>query len=89
VPIDRSIILNPDDSKLNSSVIQWLDEIHKRTKADIFLLDTEDKNEDGSLRTDSKEQLKLVIYGDMLTKENAKVHVLVMIDRIVRELSRV
>jgi hypothetical protein len=64
-------------------VIQWLDEIHKRTKADIFLLDSEDRNEDGSLRTDSKEQLKLVIYGDMLTKENAKVHVLVMIDRIV------
>jgi hypothetical protein len=83
VPIDRSIIINADDFKLNPSVIQWLDEIHKRTKADIFLLDSEERNEDGSLRTDSKEQLKLIIYGDMLTKENAKVHVLVMIDRIV------
>jgi hypothetical protein len=64
-------------------MIARLDRIADTTKADIFLLDPEPRNEDGSSKTASKEQLKFVIYGDMLTKENAKVQVLIMIDQML------
>jgi hypothetical protein len=77
------MIIKSETSSLDPSVLQWLDEIHKRTKADIFLVDPEERNEDGSPQATSKEQLKFIIYGDMLTKENAKIHALVMVDRMV------
>lgn len=84
VPVDRGMIIKDENSTLDPSILEWLDEIHRRTRADIFLLDPEDRNEDGSPQANSKEQLKIVIYGDMMTKENAKLHALVMIDRKVR-----
>jgi hypothetical protein len=78
------MIIKSENSPLDQSVLTWLDEIHKRTKADVFLVDPEELNEDGTPQASSKEQLKVIIYGDLLTKETAKIHVLVMIDRMVR-----
>jgi hypothetical protein len=77
------MIIKSDNLPLDQSVLTWLDEIHKRTKADVFLVDPEELSEDGTPNASSKERLNVVIYGDLLTKENAKIHVLVMIDRTV------
>jgi hypothetical protein len=77
------MIIKSDNSGLDERVVHWLDNIHQRTKADIFLVDPEERNEDGSPQIASKEQLRLMIFGDMLTKENAKIHALVMIDQMV------
>jgi hypothetical protein len=82
VPLDRHMLFKDDESQLSSTVITYLDKIADTTKADIFLLDPE-KTDDGTPDVNSKEQLKLLIFGDMLTKENAKVRILIMIDQMV------
>ncbi|KAF2668201.1 hypothetical protein BT63DRAFT_414230 [Microthyrium microscopicum] len=83
VPVDRGMLFKDEQGDLPERIINVLDQIAKNTKADIFLLDPEERNEDGSSKTASKEPIKLVIYGDMLTKENAKVHFLIMIDQLL------
>jgi hypothetical protein len=82
------MVIKGDGSKLDENILKWLDTVAERTKADIFLIDNEERNEDGSPKVSSKEHLKIVIYGDMLTKENAKIHILIMIDQMVRLFAR-
>jgi hypothetical protein len=72
-----------DKFEIGETIGNWLTDIHDRTRADIFLVDADERNEDGSPRSDSKEQMKFVIYGDNATKENAKVRILIMIDQLV------
>lgn len=83
MPVDRSIIFKGEHRQPNEDVVKWIDEIAERTKADIFLVDNAERDGNGSPKPNSKEQIKFVIYGDMLTKETAKVRILIMIDRMV------
>jgi hypothetical protein len=78
------MIVKGDGLQLDEQVLAWVDNVAEATKADIFLVDDEERNGDGSSKANSKEQLKFVIYGDMLTKENAKIRILVMVDQMVR-----
>ena len=77
------MVFEGEESTIAKFTISSLDEIAKITKADIFLVDPEEKNEDGTPKTNAKELLKLTVYGDMLTKENAKIRILILIDQIV------
>jgi hypothetical protein len=78
------MVIKDENSEVDPSILSWLDDIANLTKADIFLVDPAERNEDGGIVANSKEQLKFVIYGDMLTKENAKIRILIMIDQMVR-----
>jgi hypothetical protein len=65
-----------------------LDDTANLTKADIFLLkpkpiDDAASINNGSTEAPSSERLRLVIYGDMLTEEHAKIRLLIMIDQLV------
>jgi hypothetical protein len=83
IPIDRHMIFDGDRPMIDKNKLNHLDSVANITKADIFLMDTEERNEDGTPKTGSKEPLRLLVYGDMLTKENAKIRILIMIDQIV------
>jgi hypothetical protein len=37
----------------------------------------------GSIEATSSEKLRLVVFGDMLTEEHAKIRLLIMIDQLV------
>jgi hypothetical protein len=83
IPIDRNMVFEGEQPIIAKFTLGSLEEIAKITTADIFLSDLEDKNDDGTPNTTSKEMLYLTVYGDMLTKENAKIRVLILIDQIV------
>jgi hypothetical protein len=78
------MVIKEENGTVDPSILSWLDDIANLTKADIFLVDPAERNDDGGIVANSKEQLKFVIYGDMLTKENAKIRILIMIDQMVR-----
>jgi hypothetical protein len=84
VPVDRTMVIKDEKATLDQSILRWLDDIANVTKADIFLVDPAEKDDDGGIMANSKEQLKFIVYGDMLTKENAKIRILIMIDRMVQ-----
>ena len=77
------MVIKDENAAVDPSILSWLDDIANLTKADIFLVDPAERNDDGGVVANSKEQLKFVIYGDMLTKENAKIRILIMIDQMV------
>ena len=77
------MVFEGEESSVAKFIISSLDEIANITKADVFLVDPEEQNDDGTPKTNSKELLKLTVYGDMLTKENAKIRILILIDQIV------
>lgn len=83
VPVDRHLLFKNDQGKLPQPMVTRLNKIADTTKADIFLLDPEERNEDGSSKTNTKEQLRFVVYGDMLTNSNAKMQILIMIDQML------
>jgi hypothetical protein len=80
------MVIKDENAALDPSFLHWLDDIANVTKADIFLVDPAERSSDGGIVINSKEQLKFIIYGDMLTKENAKIRILIMIDQMVRSL---
>lgn len=77
------MIFEGEQPTISTLTLGSLEEIAHVTTADIFLSDLEDKMEDGTSNTTSKEMLYLTVYGDMLTKENAKIRILILIDQIV------
>lgn len=68
-----------------------MDEIAEVTKADIFLLEARTKRKDsdsmsfsGTLdRTVDSNKLRIQVYGDMESAENAKTRLLIMIDKLL------
>jgi hypothetical protein len=83
IPIDRNMVFEGEQPIIATFTLGSLEEIANVTTADIFLSDLEDKLDDGTSNATSKERLYLTVYGDMLTKENAKIRVLILIDQIV------
>lgn len=78
----------PDGSTvISKAFITYLDDTAKITKADIFLLKAKPLDDAASINGNSEaansEKLRLVIYGDMLTEEHAKIRMLIMIDQMV------
>ena len=71
---------------LSASFLTALDETAKITKADIFLLKPKQIDDaaslNGSIEVTGAEKLRLVIFGDMLTEEHAKIRLLILIDSL-------
>ena len=68
-----------------------MDEIADKTKADIFLLEAKSKRKDSdsisfnnSLDTAMDSRLRIQVYGDMESSENAKTRLLIMIDQLLQ-----
>lgn len=72
---------------ISSAFLSALDETAKITKADIFLLKAKQIDDaaslNGSIEITGSEKLRLVVFGDMLTAENAKIRLLILIDQMV------
>jgi hypothetical protein len=83
IPIDRHMVFVGEQHVLNENYLNELNRIADTTKADIFLLDPEDKDDESSLKLTTKEPLQMVVYGDMLTKEHAKLRILILVDQMV------
>jgi hypothetical protein len=68
-----------------------MDEIADKTKADVFLLeakarrkDSESASTNGNFETSMDNRLRIQVYGDMESCENAKTRLLIMIDQILQ-----
>ena len=68
-----------------------MDEIADKTKADIFLLEAKSKRKDSdsisfnnSLDAAKDSRLRIQVYGDMESSENAKTRLLIMIDQLLQ-----
>ncbi len=68
-----------------------MDEIAEMTMADIFLLDTKLKRKDSdsisfnnALDKSMDNKLRIQVYGDMESSENAKTRLLIMIDKLLQ-----
>jgi hypothetical protein len=72
---------------ISAAFLSALDENANITKADIFLLKPKQIDDaasmNGSIEANGSEKLRLVIFGDMLTHENAKIRSLILIDTMV------
>jgi hypothetical protein len=71
---------------LSASFLAALDETAKITKADIFLLKPKQIDEAASMTGSidvGMDKFRLVVYGDMLTEEHAKIRLLILIDQMV------
>jgi hypothetical protein len=93
VDIDARMIMdNVDDhASVHNSFLKSLDDIADITKADIFLLlpkqpDIETASFTGSIDTSKGQKLRVAVYGDYETAEDAKTRVLILIDKMVNEL---
>jgi hypothetical protein len=78
----------PDGSTaISAPFLTYLDDTAAVTKADIFLLKAKPLDDAASINgnpdASNSEKLRLVIYGDMLTEEHAKIRMLIMIDQMV------
>lgn len=79
----------PSDGSFGISApfLSHLDDTANITKADIFLLKPKPVDDaasiNGNADVSSSEKLRLVIFGDMLTEEHAKIRLLIMIDQLV------
>ena len=69
-----------------------MDEIADMTKADIFLLEAKSKRKDSdsisfnnSLDAGKDSKLRIQVYGDMESSENAKTRLLIMIDQLLHQ----
>jgi hypothetical protein len=79
---------NDGTEGITGAFLTHLDDTASLTKADIFLLKPKPVDDaasinNGSTEAPSSERLRLVIYGDMLTEEHAKIRLLIMIDQLV------
>jgi hypothetical protein len=78
---------------ITSPFLTHLDDTAAFTKADIFLLKPKPVDDaasinNGTAEPANSERLRLVVYGDMLTEEHAKIRLLIMIDQLVCDVFR-
>ncbi|KAE9968947.1 hypothetical protein BLS_005302 [Venturia inaequalis] len=89
IDIDETLVSHdlPDGSTaISTPFLTYLDDTAGITKADIFLLKAKPLDDSASINgnpdASNNEKLRLVIYGDMLTEEHAKIRMLIMIDQM-------
>lgn len=76
-----------------ADILHHMDEIADQTKADIFLLESKAKRKDsdsasfsGGMEKSMDNRLRIHVYGDNESSENAKTRLLIMIDQILQRL---
>jgi len=80
--------MNTDGTAIRTDVIEHINEVANRTKADIFLLhpkqmDIESASLHGSIEMGLEGRLRLMVFGDLECIEHAKTRLLILIDQIV------
>ncbi|KAI9705390.1 MAG: hypothetical protein M1820_005220 [Bogoriella megaspora] len=88
VDVDYNLIIKSDTQAVRTDVLDHMNEVALRTKADVFLLhprptDIESASFNGTLDTINESRLRIAIYGDMESSEHAKTRILIMIDQIL------
>lgn len=91
IDIDRAIVFPEGHDGARTDVLNHMDDIADKTKADIFLLEAKAKRKDsdqasfnGVLEKSMDKRLQIQVYGDMESSENAKTRLLIMIDQILQ-----
>ena len=91
VEIERDLVYPPGRDGVRTDFLQHMDEIADLTKADIFLLDAKSKRKDsdsasfsGLLDKSMDSRLRIQVFGDLQSSENAKTRLLIMIDQLLQ-----
>ncbi|SMR59186.1 unnamed protein product [Zymoseptoria tritici ST99CH_1E4] len=91
VDIDREIVFPKGQEGARADILNHMDDIADQTKADIFLLESKAKRKDsdsvsftGGMEKSMDHRLRLHVYGDNESSENAKTRLLIMIDQILQ-----
>ncbi|EME47757.1 hypothetical protein DOTSEDRAFT_69640 [Dothistroma septosporum NZE10] len=93
IDIDREIVFPKGQEGARADILNHMDEIADQTKADIFLLESKAKRKDsdsasfsGGMEKSMDNRLRIHVYGDNESSENAKTRLLIMIDQILHRL---
>ncbi|KAK3614986.1 hypothetical protein LTR56_017025 [Elasticomyces elasticus] len=91
IDIDREIVFPQGQDGARRDILEHMDDIADKTKADIFLLEAKSRRKDSesasfntALEKSMDKRLQIHVYGDMESSENAKTRLLIMIDQILQ-----
>ncbi|KAF2771979.1 hypothetical protein EJ03DRAFT_12297 [Teratosphaeria nubilosa] len=91
IDIDRSIVFPPGQEGARADILNHMDDIADKTKADIFLLEAKSRRKDSEsasfksgMEKSMDKRLQIHVYGDLESSENAKTRLLIMIDQILQ-----
>ncbi|KAK4506018.1 hypothetical protein PRZ48_003983 [Zasmidium cellare] len=91
IDIDREIVFPKGQDGARTDILNHMDEIADQTKADIFLLESKAKRKDSDsmssfrgMEKSMDNRLRVHIFGDAESSENAKTRLLIMIDQILQ-----
>ncbi|KAK3703860.1 hypothetical protein LTR37_014183 [Vermiconidia calcicola] len=89
--IEREIVFPRGQDGAREDILKHMDDIADLTKADIFLLEAKARRKDsdsasfsGTLDKSMDHKLRIQVYGDMESSENAKSRLLIMIDKLLQ-----
>ncbi|KAK3112924.1 hypothetical protein LTR53_010294 [Teratosphaeriaceae sp. CCFEE 6253] len=91
IDIDREIVFPPGQDGARRDILDHMEDIADKTKADIFLLEAKSRRKDSesasfnaALEKSMDKRLQIHVYGDMESSENAKTRLLIMIDQLLQ-----
>lgn len=91
IDIDHEIVFPKGQDGARADILEHMDKIADQTKADIFLLESKAKRKDsdsisftGGMEKSMDNRLRIHVYGDNESLENAKTRLLIMIDQILQ-----
>lgn len=91
IDIDRDTVFPRGQEGARADILNHMDDIADKTKADIFMLESKARRKDseaaslnGALEKSMDKRLQIHVYGDMESSENAKTRLLIMIDQILQ-----
>ncbi|KAK0347916.1 hypothetical protein LTR59_009296 [Friedmanniomyces endolithicus] len=91
IDIDREIVFPKGQEGARVDILNHVDDIADKTKADIFLLEAKSRRKDSesasfntALEKSMDKRLQIHVHGDMESSENAKTRLLIMIDQILQ-----
>ncbi|WPG97657.1 Hypothetical protein R9X50_00043700 [Acrodontium crateriforme] len=91
IDIDRDIVFPKGKEGARLDILQHMDDIADKTKADVFLLEAKSRRKDSesaSFASASEKsldkRLQIHVFGDLETSENAKTRLLIMIDQLLQ-----
>lgn len=91
IDIDRDIVFPKGQDGARADILGHMDEIANQTKADVFLLESKARRKDsdsvsftGNTEKSMDHRLRMLVYGDTESAENAKTRLLIMIDQILQ-----
>ncbi|RMY79053.1 hypothetical protein D0862_13251 [Hortaea werneckii] len=91
IDIDRDLVFPKGQEGARADVLNHMDDIADKTKADVFLLEAKSRRKDsdsasfkGSVEKSNDKRLQMAVYGDLESSENAKTRLLIMIDQLLQ-----